>query len=69
MVRFLENTGLDASSLDSTIAEYMMELAREGGTEEEAWSVLEGCYPELEEVTCLQHSAASTRLPLCTALL
>lgn len=47
---YLDRVGMDASDLDEAIADYIIELAREGGTEEETWSVLEGCYPELEEV-------------------
>ena len=47
---YLGRMGMDASDLDEAIANYIAELAREGGTEEETWSVLEGCYPELEEV-------------------
>lgn len=41
---------MDASELDEAVADYMVQLASEGGTEEEVWSVMEGCYPELEEV-------------------
>lgn len=55
LVQFIQRADLDVTSLDSTIAEYIVELAKEGGTEEEAWSVLEGCYPELEEVCCLEN--------------
>lgn len=47
---YLEAAGMDSSSLDETVGNYVLELAREGGTEDEMWSVLEGCYPELEEV-------------------
>ena len=50
LVRFLEGEGKDASELDEAVADYMVQLANEGGTEEEVWSVLEGCFPELEEV-------------------
>lgn len=52
--RYLDGVGMDASVLDEAIADYIVELAREGGTEEETWSVLEGCYPELEEVRNIQ---------------
>lgn len=50
LARYLDRVGMDASALDEAIADYIIELAREGGTEEETWSVVEGCYPELEEV-------------------
>eukprot|EP00752_Nemacystus_decipiens_P005483 g4964.t2 len=49
LVQFLEGEGMDASELDEAVADYMVQLASEGGTEEEVWSVLEGCFPELEE--------------------
>lgn len=49
-MRFLEGEGKDASELDEAVADYMVQLASEGGTKEEVWSVLEGCFPELEEV-------------------
>ena len=50
LARFVEGEGKDASELDEAVADYMVQLASEGGTEEEVWSVLEGCFPELEEV-------------------
>lgn len=50
-MRFLEGEGQDASELDEAVADYMVQLASEGGTEEEVWSVMEGAYPELEEVS------------------
>lgn len=49
-MEYLGKEGLDVSALDETIADYVIQLAKEGGTEDETWSVLEGCYPELEEV-------------------
>lgn len=52
LVQYLNREGLDASELDEAVADYVIQLASEGGTEEEVWSVMEGCYPELEEV-CL----------------
>lgn len=51
LVQYLDTAGVDSSCLDETIADYVIQLAREGGTEHETWSVLEGCYPELEEVS------------------
>lgn len=54
LVRFLEGEGKDPSELDEAVADYMLQLASEGGTEEEVWSVMEGCYPELEEVRKFQ---------------
>lgn len=54
LVQFLEGQGKDASELDGAVADYMVQLASEGGTEEEVWSVMEGCYPELEEVGQIQ---------------
>lgn len=50
LVQYLDKAGVDASALDETIADYIIQLGREGGTEEETWSVLEGCFPELQEV-------------------
>ncbi|CAM9485627.1 unnamed protein product [Scytosiphon promiscuus] len=49
LLQYLNREGLDASELDEAVADYMIQLASEGGTEEEVWSVMEGCYPELEE--------------------
>lgn len=50
LLKFLDKAGVDSSALDETIGDYVLQLVREGGTEEEVYSVLEGCYPELEEV-------------------
>lgn len=50
LVQFIEREGKDASELDEAVADYMVQLAGEGGTEDEVWSVMEGCYPDLEEV-------------------
>lgn len=50
LLQYLDREGMDASELDEAVADYMVQLASEGGTEEEVWSVMEGCYPELEEV-------------------
>ncbi len=50
LVQFLEREGKDAAELDEAVADYMVQLASEGGTEDEVWSVMEGCYPDLEEV-------------------
>lgn len=50
LVQYLDTVGVDPSCLDETIADYVIQLAKEGGTEDETWSILEGCYPELEEV-------------------
>ncbi|CAM9903557.1 unnamed protein product, partial [Ectocarpus sp. 8 AP-2014] len=49
LLQYLDREGMDASELDEAVADYMVQLASEGGTEEEVWSVMEGCYPELEE--------------------
>eukprot|EP00903_Cladosiphon_okamuranus_P007987 g7708.t1 len=49
LLRFLEGQGQDASELDKAVADYMIQLASDGGTEEEVWSVMEGAYPELED--------------------
>lgn len=49
LLKFLDKAGVDSSALDETIGDYVLQLVREGGTEEEVYSVLEGCYPELEE--------------------
>ncbi|CAM9368158.1 unnamed protein product [Pylaiella littoralis] len=48
LLQYIDSEGMDASELDETVAEYIIQLASEGG-EEEVWSVMEGCYPELEE--------------------
>lgn len=57
LLGYLDSEGMDALELDETVADYMIQLASEGGTEEEVWSVMEGCYPDLEEVyihICMQ---------------
>lgn len=56
LVLFLDKAGMDVSALDTAVADYIIQLGSEGGTEEETWSVLEGCYPELEEVNGLLFS-------------
>lgn len=49
--KFFDEVGLDSSSLDETIGDYVLELTRAGNDDAEVWSFLEGCYPELEEVS------------------
>lgn len=50
LLQYLDSEGMDASEFDEAVGDYMIQLASEGGTFEEVWSVMEGCYPELEEV-------------------
>lgn len=64
LVRFLEGEGKDPSELDEAVADYMVQLASEGGTEEEVWSVMEGCYPELEEVRKIQTGLSNLQSPI-----
>lgn len=64
LLRYLDNAGVDSSSVDDTIADYFIQLVREGGTMEETWSVLEGCYPELEEVSIVSWSSRLQPTPI-----